>query len=49
MVEKVIDDHIDVMEELNEDFLEENLMADLQMQELMDMQRALGYEVIEAP
>ena len=31
MAEKVIDDHIDVMEELNEDFLEENLIADLQM------------------
>ena len=31
MAEKVIDDRIDVMEELNEDFLEENLIADLQM------------------
>ena len=37
MAENAIDDHIDVMEMLNQQFLEENLEAEEQMQELLEM------------
>ena len=47
MAEDVIDQHMDIMDEMNEQFLRENLEADDQMQELLEMQRALGYEIEE--
>lgn len=45
MAQHMIDDHVDIIQKLNQDFLNENIEADRQMEELMEMQKALGYEV----
>ena len=49
MAEQMIHNHIDIMDKLNQDFLSENIEADRQLEELMEMQKALGYEVQQAP
>ena len=49
MAEQMIHNHIDIMDKLNQDFLNENIEADRQLEELMEMQKALGYEVQQAP
>lgn len=37
MAEQMIDDHIDIMDKLNHEFLNENIEADRQMEELFEM------------
>ena len=43
----VIDEHIDMMEELNSWMLAENMAADKQMREMIEFQRSIGIEVEE--
>ena len=49
MAQNVIEKHIDLIDQLNNEFIEENLQADHQLEILMEMQKAIGYEVTEVP
>ena len=44
-VETVLDKHCDMLDDLNKMMLVENDKADLQLQEMLELQKSLGYEV----
>ena len=45
ITQKAIDEHFDVLDELNEELLKQNDEADDHLQMMLEYQRSLGYEV----
>jgi len=47
MTKGVIEEHIDLMDDLNDMMLKENDEADKQLMQMLELQRELGYAVEE--